>query len=127
MKTNGLDAYFQWAHKQADHFREKHAFALLFLALVGCATVPKHEISTPLAAFVFAQCGGALALYVIVDSTHVLRFDPKQTSIFTLDASGKMAETDGPPTDFKQALDLAATAPITSHVTAPCNTPGEST
>lgn len=100
--------------------------------LAGCASAPpKHveadeKIVSPIAAFDFSQCGGALSLYVVVDQTHVLRFDPKQTTIFAV-VDGKLTESAGPPTPFEQAMQIANSAGITSNTIAPCDKPGSST
>lgn len=109
--------------------------ALLAVAMVGCAapepkrveTSPDERIVSPIAAFDFSQCGGALSLYVVVDQTHVMRFDPKQTTIFAAGPDGKVTESSGPPTPFEQALKIAESAGITSNTIAPCDKPGTST
>lgn len=133
--THGLDAYFSWAHRKADGAHRKIMAALLITALIGCAAPepkrveasPDEKVISPIAAFDFSQCGGALALYVIVDTTHVLRFDPKQTTIFAAGPDGKVTESSGPPTPFEQALKIAESAGITSNTIAPCDKAGTST
>lgn len=138
--TNGLDAYFTWAHRKADRLRRYRLIkiaALMGMALLaGCTTAPEpkrvetspdERIVSPIAAFDFSQCGGALSLYVVVDQTHVMRFDPKQTTIFAAGPDGKVIESSGPPTPFEQALKIAESAGITSNTIAPCDKPGTST
>ncbi len=129
-KLHGLQPYFDWADRKANITRFRKWLAMMAsIALIGCVSVhqPKPEIvPTPIAAFDFIQCGGALALFVIVDPTHVIRFDQKQTTIFTIE-NGKMTETNGPPTPFSQALQIAETAGITSNAIAPCGKPEATT
>lgn len=102
----------------------------LLLVLAGCASTKvvkaDDKVVNPIAAFDFSQCGGALVLYVVVDTTHVLRFDQKQTTIFVFE-NGKMTETSGPPTPFQQALQIAESAGITSNAIAPCGQPETAT
>lgn len=123
-KPHGLDAYCDWAHRKADRMRETLMIALLAVALVGCAAeVPEPKPELPIAAFGFNQCGGAVVLIVIVDGTHVLRFDQKQTTIFVRNSDGTVSEQHGPPTPFPQAFALAQSAAITSNATVPCGRP----
>ena len=131
-RMNGLSEYFDWAHRRADRTHRNIRLALLAvaLAIVGCTPAPPKPIAAdekvlaPIAAINVSQCDGSVALYVIVDSTHMVRFDQKQTTLFTFD-HGQMSETDGPPTPYKNALELASSAGITSHVDVKC--PGVST
>jgi len=81
----------------------------------------------PLAAFALGQCSKALALFVVIDAEHVVRFSQAQTSMFVKGPDGKVTEHVGPPTDFSEAYRLAQSAAIISHVEAPCDNPGLST
>lgn len=126
----GLDAYCEWAHKQADRVSRVIKCTLIaggITWIIGCTPKPMEVVTAPIAAFGVAQCDGEIALYVVVDSTHVLRFDPKQTTIFAVEADGKVSESHTAPTPFKSAMDLAKSAGITSNVVAPCNQSGTST
>lgn len=103
--------------------------AIFILSITaGCATPPKpvttspdeKVVTAPIAAINLSKCDGSVALYVIIDPTHVVRFDQNQTTIFTLD-HGQVTETAGPPTPYANALDLAQSAGITSHANVPCD------
>jgi hypothetical protein len=112
--------------------RYAFTFMFVFTFLLGCAV--KHDegwskvetskdekiLEAPIAAINLSKCDGSIALYVIVDATHTVRFDQQQTTVFTLD-HGQVTEVSGPPTPYKNALELAQSAGITSHANVPCD------
>lgn len=73
----------------------------------------------PIAAVNVSHCGGAMALFVIIDADHVIRFDVKETTTFTR-IGDQIKEDHAPQTPFKNALELAETAGITTNVVVPC-------
>lgn len=73
----------------------------------------------PLSAIAVSQCGLAVALFVQLDATHLLRADPRQSDMFVA-VDGKMQQTKAGPMEWKDAFKIAESAVITTHVTLPC-------
>lgn len=131
--TNGLDAYFTWAHRKADRLRRYRLIkiaALMGMALAGCTTAPEpkrvetspdEKVISPIAAINVSRCDGALVLYVILDGAHIVRFDRDRTTILVRSSDGKIAEQSGPVTPWENAIDLAASASITANTAVACD------
>lgn len=101
-------------------------------SLCACTSIPKtdvvvadNSVSRPLSAIAVSQCGLAVALFIQLDSTHLLRADPRQSDLFT-SANGQPQQSTAGPMEWSKAYELASSAPISSHVTIPC-TDGPST
>lgn len=95
---------------------------MLALTLAGCATTPATKESvTPIAAIALSQCDNAIAVFVVVDPKTMVRFDPRQTSVFRVHPDGSVTEDKKEPTDIAAAMQFALTAPITSHAVIPCD------
>jgi hypothetical protein len=73
----------------------------------------------PLSAVVVSQCNLAVALYIQVDATHLLRADPRQSDVFTA-VNGEQRQTQGGPLPWDDAIKLAQAAVLTSRVVLPC-------
>lgn len=81
---------------------------------------PEPGISpVPLSAIAVSQCGGAIALFVQLDATHLFRADPRQSDMFVAE-NGRMQHHLAGPLPWKEAIALAERAVLTSHVTLPC-------
>lgn len=100
--------------------------SVLALALAACATTPTQHAdlnsvgtARPLSAIAVSQCGLAVALYVQLDATHLLRADPRQSDLFVA-TDGQMQSQHAPPMKWEDAFALAQKAAITSHVLLPC-------
>lgn len=102
---------------------KKFIFGLLTaLALAGCVTAPAtKESATPIAAIALSQCDKAIAVFVVVDPKTMVRFDPRQTSLFRVQPDGSVTEDKKEPTDINAAMQFALTAPIKSHAVIPCD------
>jgi len=93
--------------------------------LYGCASVPdtevivKPESSRPLSAVAVTQCGLAVALFVQLDESHMLRADPRQSDLFTA-VDGQQRQSTAPPMAWDKAYQLAGSAVLSSHVILPC-------
>jgi hypothetical protein len=74
----------------------------------------------PLSAVAVSECGMAVALFIQLDSTHLLRADPRQSDLFGVGPDGKMEQQTAGPIAWDDAYKLALSAPISSHVTLPC-------
>lgn len=77
----------------------------------------------PLSAIVVTQCGGALALFIQLDATHLMRADPVQSDLFT-NVNGKMVQGTAPPMKWDDAYNMALQAVLSSHVIVPCTETG---
>lgn len=102
-------------------------------SLCACTSIPKTDVvvtpgsddTRPLSAIAVSQCGLAVALFIQLDSTHLLRADPRQSDLFT-SSNGQPQQSTAGPMEWSKAYTLAQSAPISSHVTIPC-TDGPST
>lgn len=84
------------------------------VVLPSDSTVPR-----PLSAVVVTECGLAVALFVQLDPTHLLRADPRQSDLFTA-IEGQQQQSGAGPMPWTQAYELAASATLSSHVVMPC-------
>jgi hypothetical protein len=66
------------------------------------------------------HCLASIALFIQLDSTHLLRADPRQSDLFGVGSDGKMKQQTAGPIAGDDAYKLALSAPISSHVTLPC-------
>jgi hypothetical protein len=82
-------------------------------------TVSADEKAPPLSAIAVSQCGLAVALFIQLDATHLLRADPRQSDLFVA-VDGKMVQQTAGPMEWKDAFALAQSAVITTHVLLPC-------
>lgn len=73
----------------------------------------------PLSAVVVTSCNLAVALFIQLDATHLLRADPRQSDMFTA-LDGKMVQSQAGPMTWADAYTLAQTAVLSSHVAIPC-------
>lgn len=73
----------------------------------------------PLSAIAVTRCGLAVALYVQLDATHLLRADPRQSDMFTA-VDGEQRQDSAGPMKWDDAYKLAQQAVLTSHVLLPC-------
>lgn len=73
----------------------------------------------PLSAVVVTSCGLAVALYIQLDATHLLRADPRQSDMFTA-VNGEQRQDSAGPMKWDDAYALAQSAVLTSHVLLPC-------
>lgn len=80
---------------------------------------PPTAAPRPLSAVVVTSCGLAVALYIQLDATHLLRADPRQSDIFTA-VNGEQRQDTAGPMKWDDAYALAQTAVLTSHVLLPC-------
>lgn len=102
-------------------------------SLCACTSIPKTDVvvasdntvTRPLSAIAVSQCGMAVALFIQLDPTHLLRADPRQSDMFTSEG-GQPRQSSAGPMEWTKAYELASTAPISSHVVIPC-TDGPST
>jgi hypothetical protein len=78
----------------------------------------------PLAAISVNECNKSVALFIFLDSTHMLRADPRQSDMFTVSPNGTTKQTSAPPMKWEDAFALAQSAAITSHVMLPCRETG---
>lgn len=108
--------------------------ALLFGASVltaGCTKVAPvqapHTQAVPLVAIAVTQCGGLVALYVVLDERHMLRASLKTLALFEIQPDGKVVESARGPVPFDQAMDLAKRALIQTRVETACSQPGVAT
>jgi hypothetical protein len=107
--------------------------AVAVASLAACASAPHQTAqpiisstaSRPLSAIVVSQCGLAVALYIQLDPTHLLRADSRQSDLFAA-VDGQQQQTGAGPMPWDQAYSLAGSAVLTSHVLLPC-TDGPST
>jgi hypothetical protein len=74
----------------------------------------------PLSAIAVSQCGMALALFIQLDATHLMRADPKQSDLFVAQPDGTMKQTTAGPLKWEKAYALALSAVLTTHVVIPC-------
>lgn len=101
--------------------------AVVVSLCAACASIPKNDVvvspdntvTRPLSAIAVSQCGMAVALFIQLDSTHLLRADPHQSDLFT-SSNGQPQQSTVGPMEWSKAYDLASTAPISSHVVIPC-------
>lgn len=101
---------------------------LAVVLIIGSAPAPAAEKSQPLSAIMVSQCGKALAVFVQVDATHLLRADQQQTDIFVGDGDyTNMKQVTSAPLKFDEALKLAESASIQTHVAVKCDESGYST
>lgn len=87
--------------------------------LAAPATAPAAA-PRPLSAVVVTSCGLAVALYIQLDATHLLRADPRQSDMFTA-VDGVQHQGIAGPMKWNDAYTLAQTAVLTSNVQLPCN------
>lgn len=73
----------------------------------------------PLSAIVVTSCSMAVALYIQLDATHLLRADPRQSDMFTA-VNGEQRQDNAGPMKWADAYKLAQSAVLTSHVVIPC-------
>jgi hypothetical protein len=73
----------------------------------------------PLSAVVVTSCGLAVALFIQLDATHLLRADPRQSDIFTA-VNGEQRQDTAGPMKWDDAYKLAQSAVLSSHVVLPC-------
>lgn len=73
----------------------------------------------PLSAVVVTNCGLAVALFIQLDATHLMRADPRQSDMFTA-VDGKMVQSTAGPMPWEEAYKLAQAAVLSSHVVIPC-------
>jgi len=73
----------------------------------------------PLSAVVVTSCNLAVALFIQLDATHLLRADPRQSDMFTA-VNGKMVQSQAGPMPWDDAYKLAQSAVLSSHVVIPC-------
>lgn len=100
--------------------------------LFGCASAPPaaHPVAAkeplahaadPIAAIVVTSCNKSVALYVVMDNQHMIRFNGAGTALFDAIGPGVAPkETHADPVDWNAAFALAQRAPLTSHVIMPC-------
>lgn len=91
-----------------------------------CATNPVTTVHPdgivtprPLSAVVVTSCSMAVALFIQLDATHLLRADPRQSDMFTA-VDGQMVQTQAGPIPWDDAYKLAQSAVLSSHVVIPC-------
>lgn len=73
----------------------------------------------PLSAVVVTSCGLAVALFIQLDATHLMRADPRQSDMFTA-VDGKMVQSQAGPMPWDDAYKLALAAVLSSNVVIPC-------
>lgn len=73
----------------------------------------------PLSAVVVTNCGLAVALFIQLDATHLMRADPRQSDMFTA-VDGHMVQSQAGPMPWDEAFKLALSAVLSSHVVIPC-------
>lgn len=86
-----------------------------------------HTQAAPLIAIAVTQCGGLVALYVVLDERHMIRASLKALALFEIQADGKAIESSRDPIPFDIAMDLAKRALIQTRVETACSQPGVST
>lgn len=107
------------------------AVVLGLAVLAGCtkaapAQVP-HTQAGPVVAIAVTQCGGLVALYVVLDERHMIRASAKTLALFEIQPDGKVIETARGPLPFDSAMELAKHARIQTRVETACAQPGVST
>lgn len=105
------------------------SMAWLFLGVIMLAVATSHtaradEVQRPLIAVMLSQCNGALAIYVVLDSTHTVLYRARDTVVMVVAKDGTVTESSLAPTDFPKAMELAKSAVIQQHVVAPCASGG---
>lgn len=109
------------------------ATMLAALALTACVSSPhpdpiessesqvlvSNTIPRPLSAVAVTQCGLAVALYIQLDASHLLRADPRQSDLFTA-VDGQQKQSQAGPMKWEDAYQLAGEAVLSSHVQLPC-------
>lgn len=111
-----------WQHRahSATPAESDHAPGLLVSPDPIMILHPDGSVSPPpISAIAVSQCGLAVALFIQLDSNHLFRADPRQSDLFT-NVNGQMRQTSGGPMQWKDALELARSAVLTTHVTIPC-------
>lgn len=106
-------------------------FALILLAaacLPGCVTAPSQPTpAKPLVTVAVTQCGGLVAMYIVLDPTHMIRASAKELTTFLIDARGQVTEQHHEPLDFNALMALGQTSLIATRVEMACAQPGVST
>lgn len=73
----------------------------------------------PLSAIAVSQCGLAVALFIQLDATYLLRADPRQSDLYAI-VDGKQRLTSAAPMKWADAYALAQKAALSTHVVLPC-------
>lgn len=102
--------------------------------LAGCTRTAPAQVQAPhthslapIVAIGVTQCGGLVALYVVLDDRHMIRASEKTLALFEIQPDGKVVETARGPLPFDAAMELAKHAQIQTRVETACAQPGVAT